>query len=173
MKHKNLSRGFSHHLLLPIIAVLLVGAIGGYVMLRSSDAASSSACRYKTYAKGAKSECVRYAQYMLGVSHDAIFGSGTQAALVKKTGQSRLNSTAWSKLCSRSYSTTVNKQRDAACKGGKYVTELGNPTIGYRVCTSISYTTPSSQAYEPSKPVCKKRTTYKGAGAKAKAQKQQ
>lgn len=41
--HKN-QKGFSHHFLMPVLAVLLVAGIGGYVMLRSSSAATYSKC---------------------------------------------------------------------------------------------------------------------------------
>lgn len=45
--HKN-QKGFSHHLLLPVIAILLVAGIGGYVMLRSSSAATRVNCNDRT-----------------------------------------------------------------------------------------------------------------------------
>ena len=38
--HNN--KGFSHHLLLPIIAVLVVASLGGYIMQRSSSAATKT-----------------------------------------------------------------------------------------------------------------------------------
>lgn len=36
------SKGFSHHLLLPVVAFLLVAGIGGYIMQRGSSAASKT-----------------------------------------------------------------------------------------------------------------------------------
>lgn len=124
-------RGASHHLLLPIIAVLIVAGIGGFIMQRNSSAAT--VCRNATYYKGSRSECVRYAQYMLGVKADAAFGPGTQKKLKSVTGQTALNKTAWNKLCGKNYSAFVTKQRNAACIGGAYVTKIGNPTIGRKV----------------------------------------
>lgn len=42
MQKKRNSRGISHHLLLPIMAVLLVAGIGGYIMQRGSSAAAKT-----------------------------------------------------------------------------------------------------------------------------------
>ena len=160
--------GFSHHFLLPVIVVIAVAGIGGYVMLQSSSAATL--CKDKVYAQGAKSECVRYAQYMIGAQPDAAFGPNTKKKLVAKTGQSKLNKAAWDKLCKGNYSSAVNKQRDAACKTG--AKKPGNPTTGYRVCTKLSYSSPPYISAKPVKPKCDKYTKYKGVDAKAKAENQ-
>ncbi len=162
-------RGVSHHFLLPIIAVLVVGGIGGVIMQRSSSAATK--CRNRTFSIGARSECVRYAQYMIGTSHDGVFGNNTRAKLKQKTGQTSLNSAAWGKLCARGYSAAINKQRDAACKGGQYVKALGNPTVGYKVCKHLNYKSPAQVSYmvRPSKPTCSGWVKYTGVGAKSRA----
>lgn len=71
MKHQKRSAlGFSHHFLLPILAILIVGGIGSYVMLKSSGAASTTytvaVCKEKgTIKNGSKGSCVRVAQKVL------------------------------------------------------------------------------------------------------------
>ncbi len=169
-------RGASHHFLLPVLAILVVAGIGGFIMQRGSSAAS--VCKNATYSRGSRSECVRYAQYMLKTaSQDAVFGQRTQEALKRQTGQSSLNKAAWNKLCAKDYGTTINKQRNAACIGGKYTTKIGNPTIGYKVCTKYKYTSPrhgySAPYYPLSKPKIScasgKWRVYSGVGSQAKA----
>jgi len=162
------SSGFAHHFIIPVLAIFAVGAIGVLTLNLSSAA---TLCKSKTYSINSKSECVRDAQYMLGVAHDAEFGPNTQKALIKKTGQSKLNSTAWKKLCAGNYSATVNKYRDNACKGKK----VSNPTVGYKVCKKYSYTAPKRSGNAPysllSKPTvrCTGTVTYKGVGSESKA----
>ena len=89
MKHKNLSRGFSHHLLLPILAVFVVGAIGVVTLNFSSAASATKDCtnkifgRYKNNPAYAKYDnyksCVRKIQSVVGASVDGIYGNNTQA----------------------------------------------------------------------------------------------
>ena len=78
------SAGFSHHVLLPLVAVLLVAGIGGYVMLKSSSAA---ACSSTTIARNSSNKtCVKSAQTYLKqrgyykLSIDGKFGNGTYNA---------------------------------------------------------------------------------------------
>jgi hypothetical protein len=54
-------KGFSHHLIAPILAILTVGAIGSY-MLTHSNAAT---CRDYTYRQGSSGTCVRNIQGMI------------------------------------------------------------------------------------------------------------
>lgn len=141
-------KGVSHHLLLPILAVLVVAGIGGYIMQRSSSAAS--VCRNATYSINSRSECVRYAQYMLGVKPaDAAFGPHTRDVLKAKTSQTSLNKTAWNKLCSKTYSTAVNKYRNAACIGGGYAKTVKNPS---RRIAVEKFTYPAKPVIYPKRP---------------------
>ncbi len=51
LKHQQLnSKGVSHHLLLPVAAVLVVVGIGGYIMQRSSSAATNKPCVSQTFS---------------------------------------------------------------------------------------------------------------------------
>lgn len=52
-------QGFSHHLLLPILAVFAVGVLG-IATLKLSSAATP--CTSRTYKVGSKSTCVKYIQ---------------------------------------------------------------------------------------------------------------
>ena len=84
-------RGVSHHLLLPVLAILFVAGIGGYIMQRSSSASSiTKSCtaitfgRYKNNpANGGKytkyKPCVRSIQSKVGSGVDGIYGNSTQA----------------------------------------------------------------------------------------------
>lgn len=90
-QHKILnSRGVSHHFLLPVLAVLVVAGIGGYIMQRSSSAATTTeACnkitfgRYRNnpvYTKYKKYKpCVQAIQRKVGANADGIYGNYTQS----------------------------------------------------------------------------------------------
>lgn len=52
-------QGLSHHLLLPLLAIFVVGAVG-VATLKMSSAATP--CTSKTYKVGSKSTCVKYIQ---------------------------------------------------------------------------------------------------------------
>lgn len=82
----------SHHLLLPILAVLLVAGIGGYVMQRGSSAASKT-CVQRTFKSGSNGTCVKYIQTLANfkfsakipkhakLTVDGKFGSGTESGI--------------------------------------------------------------------------------------------
>ena len=50
-KGRRNSQGFSHHIIFPVLAFLLVAGIGSYVMLRSSSARSYIDCNGRTIGK--------------------------------------------------------------------------------------------------------------------------
>lgn len=97
------ARGFSHHLLLPLLAVLIVGSIGSYVMLRSSSAASTTHyCSEKTFGRYKNNPvyakydnmkiCVQRIQKKVGVSNqDGYYGDYTQKKV--KAWQTKYNKT--------------------------------------------------------------------------------
>ncbi len=97
------ARGFSHHLLLPLLAVLIVGSIGSYVMLRSSSAASATHyCSEKTFGRYKNNPvyakydnmkiCVQRIQKKVGVSNqDGYYGDYTQKKV--KAWQTKYNKT--------------------------------------------------------------------------------
>jgi uncharacterized protein (UPF0333 family) len=83
-------KGVSHHFLLPVLAVLVIAGIGGYVMQRSSSAATTTeACnkitfgRYRNnpvYTKYKKYKpCVQAIQRKVGANADGIYGNYTQS----------------------------------------------------------------------------------------------
>lgn len=95
-------RGVSHHFLLPILAVLIVAGIGGFIMQRSSSAMTDSAAtsttkttktksctaitfgRYKNNPANGGSKlkykpCVKAIQKKVGSGADGIYGNNTQA----------------------------------------------------------------------------------------------
>jgi hypothetical protein len=121
------SRGFSHHFLLPVLAILLVGGIGSYVMLRSSSAASvTHSCTKVTFGRYKNNPvnypkykpCVKAIQRKVGATADGIFGNNTQARV--KTWQRNHGLTAdgvvgpktWAKMgIHPSYTTTATKKK--------------------------------------------------------------
>lgn len=87
---KRNTRGFSHHFLLPVIVVIAVAGIGGYVMLQSSSAATTTkSCtsvtfgRYKNNPVYSKYKhykpCVQAIQKKVGAKADGIYGDYTQS----------------------------------------------------------------------------------------------
>ena len=115
-------KGFSHHLVIPVIAILLVGSIGMYLQLKSkaatnSQAAVSASTCYRTSLKrGSKGTCVKILQARLNswasyktisiskLSVDGKFGPATQTAVerfqswagLKASG--RVDAKTWSYL---------------------------------------------------------------------------
>ncbi len=123
-------RGAGHHFLLPVLAILVVAGIGGFIMQRGSSAAAI--CKNNTYSQGARSECVRYAQKILQIKADAAYGPNTQKVIKAKTGQNSLNSTAWRKICAigskKSASPTAFSAYKTACLG----IAAKNPSAQYK-----------------------------------------
>ncbi len=171
MKIKLNKKGVSHHFLLPVLVVFMVAGIGGYVMLKASSAATL--CRSRSFGYMARSECVRYAQRMVGADADAVLGKNTQARLKAKTGYTSLTpSTGWKALCSSKFSNSASKK--AACDG-KGIAKNGNPTVGYRVCVKRTYKDAGKNSNgspnKPNKMSCATHRTYKGVGSYNKAKK--
>lgn len=132
-------KGVSHHLLLPILAVLVVAGIGGYIMQRSSSAATKvfvtaggKSCVQRTFAKGSSSTCVSYAQRMMGMTGkdvDGAFGSNTRQKLSNATGGGTvLNTGTWNTLCKKVKTSNKTLWTQAGCGGQGTNTYLSKPT---------------------------------------------
>ena len=115
-------KGFSHHLIVPIVAVFVVGGIGMYLQLKSKAATNSqvavsaSTCYRTSLARNSKGTCVEILQGRLNswasykkisinkLSVDGKFGPLTQAAVkrfqswagLKASG--RVDAKTWSYL---------------------------------------------------------------------------
>lgn len=159
------SKGFSHHMILPVLALLVVGTIG-LTTLRTSSAAGSyvGSCVKKTFSTStnAKDKCVKYIQTIVGMTPDNTYGPKTKAAVKKMTGKETVgaNSVAWVTICDAG---------KAAKSGSKYSAfKSACVKVGYktRACT---YSTPSVKTVPPSKLQC----PYKVFSKKSAAQKQQ
>jgi hypothetical protein len=85
MKNKRDSRGFSHHFILPIIAIFAVGAIGVVTLNMSGASSPKKSCtaitfgRYKNSHISKYKSCVKAIQKKVGASADGIFGNNTSA----------------------------------------------------------------------------------------------
>lgn len=121
---KNNSRGISHHLLLPVLAVIAVAGIGAFVMIRSSSAATyttySTNCAiqkviaYKSTSPYNRGVCIKAVQqrlitlrYLAAGSADSIYGPKTYAAVKRfqannNLAQTGLGPKTWAKLFSNS-----------------------------------------------------------------------
>jgi peptidoglycan hydrolase-like protein with peptidoglycan-binding domain len=131
MKSKNTNaRGWSHHLILPVLAIMLVASIGTYLVTKSSAYSYMSgvtpySCKQdptptlKPNSSKNNKNCVRALQYMLNrwiaykkpagikkLSIDGIYGSKTYTAVVafqkkyKITANGTVGSKTWSKFLS-------------------------------------------------------------------------
>lgn len=159
------SSGFSHHMLLPLLAIMVVGLIGTMTLKFSSAATYDGACTKKSLSSDSKGTCVKYIQTIVGTTSDGIYGPKTKAAVKSMTGVTSVaaNSTAWSTICNTA---------KAAGSGEKYKAyQKACITVSYktRVCT---YTTPSVKTVPPPKPQCPyaQAKTYKTAAAVKKQQ---
>ncbi len=103
-----------------VLGVLVLAGAGywAYSMF-SIDDANAGSCTSITYKSGARATCVKYAQQMLGIKADAVYGKGTVNAV--KAFQSRngiaadgkLGQNTWSKLCASS--SNVAARQGAGC----------------------------------------------------------
>lgn len=124
---KQRSRGFSHHFLLPVLAVIAVGILGVYT-LSFSDAATTG-CTDKILQKGSKNSCVKYAERMLNATSstgsDVHVDSKYTSSTVKKTKRFQkkqnievngiVGTETWVKLCEQSYSGSAAKAKTKVC----------------------------------------------------------
>lgn len=115
-------QGFSQHLLLPILVIVAVAGIGGYVLTRSR--AASSACVYNNYALNTSGTCVKNIQLLVNhfclfayqkenpckqIAVDGQFGSQTKTQVllfqkwsglhVRLTQDGIVGPNTWSQLC--------------------------------------------------------------------------
>lgn len=125
-------RGVSHHLLLPVLAVLVVASIGGFIMQRSSSAATvytytnaqGKTCYGRTLSKGITSVCVGYALKAIKTKvtsapsvtagNGVTFGPAVAKAVTtynKKNGRtsSSITSKTWANICTNSTITYMIK----------------------------------------------------------------
>ena len=137
-------KGFSHHLIMPVVAVLIVASIGTYLVTKSSAYSYMSgvtpyACKQdptptlKPNNSKNNKNCVRAMQYRLNqwikgrkistpkLKVDGVYGKGTLVAVKKfqkNTGLNAngvVNKATWSKLSS--YCVTQPKVTSGPCKG--------------------------------------------------------
>lgn len=174
-------KGVSHHFLLPIMAVLVIAGIGGYVMQRSSSAAAATkSCsaalpfgRYKhnpAYAVNDKYKpCVKAIQRKVGTKLvDGIYGDYTQSRVKLwqknhgiKNADGVVGSVTWGKMgLNTEYSTALTK-RSCNAKNG-YVWASGKCENRKAVCTHNGYN------WSESKKNCIKKTANATSTEKSK-----
>ena len=121
----NKQQGFSHHLLLPLLAIFVVGAVG-IATLKMSSAATL--CTNKTYKVGSKSTCVKYIQRAYNgfgtywkyagfskISVDGLYGSKMKAqtkTFQKFSGLSTdgiVSAKTWNMICADAGAIKNNK----------------------------------------------------------------
>lgn len=123
-------KGFSHHFILPLIVVVLIGGIGVYTMMQSR-AASMRLCRNKTYSIGSKSTvCLTYAKTMLNAipstgkaidvtqsySADTVAKVRAFQASKKLATHDALGPKTWTQLCAQKYTGEALLARKQACE---------------------------------------------------------
>ncbi len=142
------SRGFSHHFLLPVLAVIVVGAIGVYTMSMSS--AATSGCKESVLATGSKGTCVKNAERMLNATHgtgsDVKVDTKYTSLTAKKTARfqkkqklavdGKIGQQTWDKLCQLSYSGRAATAKRKACSA----TTKATPPIKTTPTTTASTT---------------------------------
>lgn len=117
-------RGASHHLLLPIIAVLIVAGIGGFIMQRNSSALVKP-CSERVFRQGSSSVCTKYVLTIIKRSGKSAtaktltpgsnFGPKTKKAVQEYQRKSGLTADGvigpktWGKLCTAA--TTAEKTK--------------------------------------------------------------
>lgn len=161
------NRGFSHHFILPVLALVAVGAIGLTTLRLSSAATPKYKCvthtfsRYTnnpTYSKYAKYKpCVKAIQKKVGAAADGIFGSHTQAKV--KAWQSAHKLSADGVVGSKTWAAmgihptyTLSAKEACNAKNG-YVWASDKCENRKAICTSNGYT------WSESKKNCGQKTT--------------
>lgn len=148
------SRGFSHHFLLPVLAVIVVGAIGVYTMSLSS--AATSGCKESVLATGSKGTCVKNAERMLNATHgtgsDVKVDTKYTSLTAKKTARfqkkqklavdGKIGKQTWGKLCKLSYSGSAATAKRKACSAKRTAT----PPIKTTQTTTTASTTATTTA---------------------------
>ena len=161
MKSDINNRGFSHHLILPILAIFAVGAIGVATLNLSSAASTTKSCtkvtfgRYKNnpaYSKYAKyKSCVKAIQKKVGSSQDGVYGNNTQSRVK-----------AWQKNHGLTADGVVGKNTWAAMGiHPTYKVEVSSTKrYSYQKCTYRYYTKAYVVSYGiPPKVKCSVKTT--------------
>lgn len=109
-------RGFSHHLLIPLLVFVIVGGIGAHLVLKSRAAV----CTSYQYSRGSSGTCVKYIQTLanwqgrLALAVDGSFGPGTETGV--KTVQTKgglkvdgvVGPQTWGYLCSQNTSSAIH-----------------------------------------------------------------
>ena len=117
MKIKQLNqRGFSHHLLIPLLVFLVVGGIGAHLVLKSRAAG----CTSYQYSRGSSGTCVKYIQTLanwqgrLALVVDGAFGPATEAGVkaVQTKGGLKADGIVgpqtWGYLCSQNTPSSIH-----------------------------------------------------------------
>lgn len=185
-QHKKLnSRGFSHHLILPILAIFAVGAIGVVTLnlsnasaLRKNCAPNTTFGRYRNNPSYAKYDnyksCVKAIQKKVGITGtgvDGIYGNNTQAKV--KTWQAKYNKTHTKKLTvdgvvgpntwkamriKPTYPTAT--ARSCKAKGSNYVYKSGTCTKKAKAPKSTSSSKTTTDKYAAARKDCQAEKGY-------------
>lgn len=131
MRIKNI-KGFSHHLLLPVLAILVVGLIGVYAMTQSS--AATKLCKNRVFKQGSSSACVRVIQRVTGAKVDAVFGAETAKKVKTFQGKHGLTkdgavgAKTWTAICSTA-KTKYPSSYKVACEKPKKVKKVSSEKL--------------------------------------------
>jgi hypothetical protein len=159
IQHKKLNHyGFSHHLLLPLLAIVVAGVIGVATSRLSSAATYDGSCVKKSFSTSSpKSTCVKHIQTIVGTTSDGIYGPKTKAAVKKMTGDTsvKASSAAWNTICDAGRLAGSGAKYTAYKKACLRAVKVAYKT---RVCT---YSTPSIKTEPPKKLDCLARKTFK------------
>lgn len=161
-------RGVSHHFLLPVLAVLVVAGIGGYVMQRSSSAAVA-ACSQRIFRKGSSSVCTKYALTIIkrsgksptakNLTPGSNFGPKTYTAIYEYQGKSGLHkdgvigTNTWRKLC---VAATTSERNNIGCS-----------VVGKKPAATATGNSKNSSTVKPTPALSKSTTTYSYTSCKA------
>lgn len=176
------NRGFSHHFLLPLLAIVVVGAIGVLTLNLSSAASTTKQCTAVTFGRYKNNPvnypqykpCVKAIQKKVGTTADGIYGNNTLAHV--KTWQKNHGLTAdgvvgpktWAKMgIHPTYTVTTTKttaEKKKACNAKYGYVWSSNSKACYnmkKVCSANDGT------WSDAKKKCTYKTSSSSSSAKA------
>ncbi len=115
-----------------VAALAVVGVGYGVYNYTYMNESFAGKCVGSTYAKDSRHKCVKFAQQMLGISADGVFGKNTRTAVnsfQKKHGltvDGKIGPKTWAKLCS--VSTNKAAKSDAGCPQSTKTTSVDSKT---------------------------------------------